>query len=57
MSAAKVPKYYFDYFWIEAFQTVTYLDELTVAELVDNKLTRFEHWERHLPRFINNLRK
>jgi hypothetical protein len=57
MSAAKVPKCYHEIFWKEAFQTATYLDGLTVVELEDKKLTRFEYWEWQLPRFVNNLRK
>jgi hypothetical protein len=44
-------------FWREDFQTATYLDGLTVVELEDKKLTRFEHCEGQLPRFVNNLRK
>jgi hypothetical protein len=57
MSAAKVPKSYCENFWRKAFQTATYLDVLTVIELEDKKLTHFEYWEGHLPRFVNNLRK
>jgi hypothetical protein len=57
MSAAKVPKCYHENFWREAFQTATHLDGLTVGELEDKKLKRFEHWEGQLPRFVNNFRE
>jgi hypothetical protein len=57
MSATKVPKCYSEIFWREAFQTATYLDGLTVVELEDKTLTRFEHWKGQLPRFVNNLGK
>ena len=57
MSAAKVPKCYREKFWREAFQTATFLDGLTVIELDNKKLTRFEHWENQLPCFVKNLRE
>jgi hypothetical protein len=57
MSAAKVPECYCKNLWGESFQSTTCLDGLTVVKLEDKKLTRFEHWEGQLSRFVNNLRK
>jgi hypothetical protein len=55
MSAAGVPKNYLENFWREAFQTATYLGGFTMVELDNKYLTRFEHWNGSLPRFISNL--
>jgi hypothetical protein len=57
MSATKVPKCYRENFWREAFQTTTFLDGLTVIELKNKKLTRFEQSENQLPSFVKNLRE
>jgi hypothetical protein len=33
------------------------LDGLTLVDLENKNLTRFEHWEERLPRFVNSSRK
>jgi hypothetical protein len=57
MSAAKVPKDLCQIFWLEAFQTSTYLDGLILTTVNGVTKTRFEYWENSLPRFVPCLRK
>ena len=56
MHAANVPEKYKVKLCREAYNTVTNMDNFTVITIANKTQTRFEHWDKKLPRYTYNLR-
>ena len=56
LAAAHIPAAVRRLIWNEAFGLATLLDALVVVTVHGIKKTRWEHWYKALPSFVNNLR-